>query len=138
MKMTAILLFLLSVCPAVIHREGKQNANGRKPPRTNDTEEDEDHPGRATAAPDSECHRLIAELRRKMDSLLTEEQKRLRDAAKKQAQEAGKKGVALRTAVDAVVKLTDEQERQLKELREAMGKLIQESREKRLDVLTDE
>jgi len=79
-----------------------------------------------------------AELQAKLESVLTNEQKQARTAAKKKALEEGKKGMALRKAVDAAAKLTEEQKKQLTSLRRAMAKLTREYREKLRDVLTDE
>jgi Spy/CpxP family protein refolding chaperone len=52
--------------------------------------------------------------------------------------EAGKKGPSLRAAAEAAVKLTDEQKKQLEDLRKAMGQLTRESRGKLLEILTNE
>ena len=56
---------------------------------------------------------------------------------KKKALQDGKKGAALRAAADAAVKPTDEQKKQLRDLRQAIGKLTLESRGKLLEVLRD-
>ena len=84
----------------------------------------------------AEYRRKIAELRAKLTDILTDEQNQASAVAKKQALAEGKKGVALRRVVDAAAKLTDEQKKQLLDLREAMGKLLRERGEKLLQVLT--
>jgi hypothetical protein len=112
---------------AVMHQQGKKQ--GSKPPSPGDAaRKQEQHPGPASEAPDSEYRRAIGELRRKMEDVFTDEQRQARDAAKQKALEDGKRGMALRAAVDAAANLTDEQKEQLQNLRQAMGKLIREHR----------
>ena len=74
-----------------------------------------------------------AELLKKQAALLTEEQKASSEAARKQAIAEGKRGMALRTAIDAGANLTEEQGRRLKELRKEMGALMREYREQLKD-----
>jgi len=83
---------------AVMHQEGKKQKGGKKTP-----------PSQASARKkakvkflDSEYRRAIAELRKKMESVLTDEQKQACAAAKKKVLEDGKRGVALRNAIDAM------------------------------------
>lgn len=62
-----------------------------------------------------------AQLQKQLDDLLTDEQKRARDVARKKAVADGKGGVKLRTAVDAALKLTPAQRKKFNELRRALG-----------------
>lgn len=80
----------------------------------------------------------MAELRENLANVLTDEQTQARAAAKKNTLEDGKKGMALRTPVDAAVKLTNQQQKQLQGLRQAMGQLTREYRDKLHGMLTDE
>ena len=117
-----------------MHRESKNDrpAN-RTPAPENEGRTRENDPRSASEAihtPSAEHRRTIAELRKKMESVLSGEQKHLRDAAKKKAIKEGKKGPALRAAADAAANLTDEQKKQFQDLREDLGKLIRASRGK--------
>ena len=80
----------------------------------------------------------LKEARAKMDSIITDEQKKARAEAMKAAKEAGKKGKELRQAVEAAVQLTDEQKAKMAEARKAMGPLQREVREKFMALLTPE
>jgi len=80
----------------------------------------------------------LAELRGKMDSLLTPEQKKAREDAIKKAKEQGKTGRALLEAIRDAFKLTPEQETKMKELRTQMMQLFQEIRGKLEEILTNE
>ena len=71
-----------------------------------------------------------AELQKQLDDLLTDDQKQARDAAKKKALAEGKGGVKLRTAMDAALNLTPAQQKKFNELREAIGQLTREHRQK--------
>jgi arylsulfatase A-like enzyme len=140
---------------AVMHQEGKKQKPGnRTPSLKDDARKKEKHPGPASEtpdvpkkakqsnmqkdkaeAPDSEYRRRIAELRKQMASVLMDEQTQARAAAKKKALEEGKKGAALRAAADAAVNLTNEQKKQLQELRQALGDLTREYRAQQLEML---
>jgi len=85
-----------------------------------------------------EYRRKIAELRASLTNVLTDEQTQTRAVAKKKALEEGKKGMTLRQVVDAAAKLTDEQKKQIQNLRQAMANVTRESREKLLEMLTDD
>ena len=140
---------------AVMHQEGKRQRPGKRTPSPkDDARKKGKHPGPASEAPDvaknaqqsnmqkdtpevpdSEYRRRITELRKQMASVLTGEQTQARAAAKKKALEEGKKGAALRAAADAAVNLTDEQKKQLRGLRQALGDLTREYRAQQLEML---
>lgn len=86
----------------------------------------------------AEYRRRTAELREKLAEVLTDEQAQASAAAKRKAIEDGKKGMALRKAVDAAAKLTDEQKKQIQNLRQEMANVTRECREKLLEMLTDD
>jgi arylsulfatase A-like enzyme len=69
-----------------------------------------------------------AELLKKQAAILTEEQKASSEAARKQAIADGKKGVALRKAIDAGANLTEEQKKQLEGIRKELGQITREYR----------
>ena len=71
-------------------------------------------------------HARRAELLKQLDALLSAEQKASSDAAKMQAIAEGKKGVALRNAIDAGTNLTEVQRRQRDRIRQELGKLTRE------------
>ncbi|MGB0585981.1 MAG: sulfatase-like hydrolase/transferase [Limisphaerales bacterium] len=71
-----------------------------------------------------------AELLKQQAALLTEEQRASSEAARKQAIADGKKGMALRRAIDAGANLTAEQKKQLEKLRREMGQLTRRNRER--------
>ena len=64
-----------------------------------------------------------AELQKQLDDLLTDEQLQARDAAKQKAVAEGKRGVKLRSAMDAALDLTPALQKQFTELREAIRQL---------------
>jgi len=105
---------------AVMHQKGKQ-AGKRRPPSKNRAEKTKQPQGTAPAT-------SFAELRKKMEAVYTDEQKQARDAAKKKALSAGKKGVGLREAMDAASNLSDEQKKQLDALRKSAAALRVEKR----------
>ena len=85
-----------------------------------------------------EYRHKIAELQKQLPNVLTDEQTQARALAKKKALEEGKKGMTLRQAVDGAAKLTDEQKKQMQDLRQATAKLTRESRERLLEMLTED
>jgi Spy/CpxP family protein refolding chaperone len=78
------------------------------------------------------------EVWQKMDSILTEDQKKARAEARKTAEAAGKKGPEVWKAAQAAVNPTDEQKAKLAEARKAMAALGKEVHEKVMAVLTTE
>jgi len=68
----------------------------------------------------------IAELQKKLDNILTAEQKEARRAGQKKALAEGLKGVKLRTAADAAAGMTDKQKKQIDDLRKAISELSRE------------
>jgi hypothetical protein len=78
-----------------------------------------------------------SELQKKQAELLDAKQKRAVEATKKKAIADGKKGMALRTILDAAAELTKEQQKKLSELRDEMGQLTREHREQMNEVLKD-
>ena len=86
----------------------------------------------------AEYRRRTAELREKLAEVLTDEQAQASATAKRKAIEDGKKGMALRKAVDAAAKLTDEQKKQIQNLRQEMANVTRECREELLEMLTDD
>jgi arylsulfatase A-like enzyme len=79
--------------------------------------------GKTVAAAKKEFTQRRAALQKELEDLLTDEQRRARDAAKKKAVAEGKGGVKLRTAMDTAVKLTPAQQKKVNELRQAMKQL---------------
>jgi acetyl esterase len=75
---------------------------------------------------------------RKWNAVITEEQQRLRREAFQKARDAGKKGQELRDAVNAAVKLTDEQKKQRARLQEERNQLLGQIRTRLIALLTDE
>lgn len=80
----------------------------------------------------------VAEAAKKLDEILTAEQKQARAEASKTAKAAGKKGKEAQQAVDEAMKLTDEQKDKMAEARKAMAALQKEIRGKVMDLLTAE
>jgi hypothetical protein len=62
----------------------------------------------------------IAEAQAKVDAVLTDEQKKARNAAQKAAKDAGKKGKEAAADVEAALKLTDEQKGKMEEAQKAL------------------
>lgn len=80
----------------------------------------------------------FAALQKKNREILTPEQAKARRTAMKEARDAGKKGKELREAVSSAVKLSDDQEKQMKEVTGEIRKLNTEIRGKLETVLTSE
>jgi arylsulfatase A-like enzyme len=114
---------------AVMHQEGKRQSGAKRTPPSQASAGKKGNP----EAVDSEYRRAIGELRRGMEDVFTDEQKQARDAAKKKALGEGKKGPALRAAADAAANLTDEQKKQMQDLRQALGQLVREYRAQQLE-----
>jgi len=79
----------------------------------------------------------MAEAQKKTDVLTPEQKKAMQDAGKA-AKEAGKKGKEARDAVDAAVKITDDQKAKMNEARKELGVIQKEMREQFMTVLTPE
>ena len=80
----------------------------------------------------------IAEVQKKLDGILTAEQKKAREDAIAKAKEEGKTGRDLFQIIQGAVKLTEEQQAKQKEVRTEMMELYGKVREKLMEVLTDE
>lgn len=78
----------------------------------------------------------FAALQKKNREILTPDQVKARRAAMKEAKDAGKKGKELRDAVSSALKLSDDQEKQMKEVSTETRKLNGEVRGKLATVLT--
>ncbi len=76
--------------------------------------------------------------REKMESVLTDEQKKARGEAMKTARDAGKKGKDVWDAAEAAMKLSDEQKTKLSDARKEMGDLYKEFDKKFRAFLTPE
>jgi len=80
----------------------------------------------------------VMEARKKVDSIFTEEQRKARAEAQKAARAAGKTGKEARNAVEAAVKLTEEQKVKFAAARKAAGELQRQVRDKIMVLLTPE
>lgn len=80
----------------------------------------------------------IAEAQAKVDSILTDEQKKARGAAQKAAKDAGKKGKEAQAEINAALKLTDEQKGKMEEAQKALTAATNARNEALGAVLTDE
>lgn len=79
-----------------------------------------------------------AELQKKIDSVLTEDQKKARQTAIKAARDGNKKGKEAKDAIDAAIKLSDDQKKAYDEATKAMAALRADALKKAGDVLTAE
>ncbi|MBI5757327.1 MAG: hypothetical protein HZA46_02270 [Planctomycetales bacterium] len=80
----------------------------------------------------------LTELSEKVNGILTADQKKARQEAAKEAKDSGKKGKEAKASVDAAIKLTDEQKKQMAEVQPKLEALQKEVREKLIGLLTDE
>lgn len=80
----------------------------------------------------------LIEIQEKYGSILTDEQRQAQREAFRAAREAGKKDTELRQAVEAVVKLTDEQKGQQAKLQRERNTLFAKIQEELRALLTDE
>lgn len=78
------------------------------------------------------------EARSKIDGILTDEQRKVRDEAVKAARAAGKRGEEVWKDAKAAVTLTDEQKTKMADARRSVEALRKEAREKLLAILTPE
>ena len=111
---------------AIMHQAGKNQ--GKEMISKIDTREDVERQGPKAEVLGVEDRRTIAELQKKIDDVFTEPQKQARDAARQKALEEGKKGVALRAAIDAAFEFTEQQKSRLQSLREELSELMRASR----------
>lgn len=79
-----------------------------------------------------------AELQKKIDAVLTDDQKQARQKAMKDARDAGKKGKDAKDAIDAAIKLTDDQKKGFEDATKAMATLRGDAMKKVGEVLTAE
>lgn len=77
-------------------------------------------------------------LSKKGNDVLTKEQRKARREAQQKAKEEGKKGKELQAAVDAALMLSDDQKKQLDEVKAETAKLRTEMEGKVVALLTDE
>jgi len=80
----------------------------------------------------------LADLSKKASAIVTPERVKASVEARKKAIDDGKKGKEVQEAVDAAIKLTDDEKKTMKELNAARGKLNQEINKKKMGLLTDE
>ena len=80
----------------------------------------------------------LVEFQKKMATILTPEQRKARGEAFKAAREAGKKGEEMRKAVQAALKLSDDQKKKLAELQKEQKPIRDEARKKFIALLTPE
>lgn len=80
----------------------------------------------------------LSELSQKVNGIYTADQKKARQEAAKEAKDSGKKGKEAKAAVDAAIKLTDEQKKQIDEVQPKLEALQKEIREKLTGLLTDD
>lgn len=90
------------------------------------------------AAIDKKFAGKLTELQKKETALLTADQKKARTEVQKANREAKKTGAEARKAVDAALKLTEEQKTQMAEIRKARLAVTTEVRAALKDVLTAE
>lgn len=80
----------------------------------------------------------LTENQREWNSIITDEQRNARREAFRKARQAGKQGRELRDAVDAAVKLADEQQKQRAKIQEDRNVLVRQIRDELIAVLTKE
>ena len=80
----------------------------------------------------------LAELAKKLEEGITDDQKKARREATAKAKEEGKKGKELQAAVDAALNLTDEQKQKRAEIQPEMTKLQASIKEQIHAMLTDD
>jgi hypothetical protein len=80
----------------------------------------------------------IAEAQAAVDAILTDEQKKARNAAQKAAKDAGKKGKEAAADVEAALKLTDEQKGKMEEAQKGLTAATNARNEALGALLTDE
>lgn len=79
-----------------------------------------------------------AEITKKMQSILTEDQKKAQAEAQKQIKAEGKKGKEAKETLEAAVKLDDKQKEAMAEARKELGAVSKEFMDKVKGLLTDE
>lgn len=80
----------------------------------------------------------MVEIQKKIDGILTDDQKKARAGAMKTAKTEGKTGKEAANAVDAALKMTDDQKAKMAEARKEMSVLDKGLRGKVMEVLTAE
>jgi arylsulfatase A-like enzyme len=121
-------------------KPGKRNTQTPKPAKDSGKRQDTHSSQSQKAKTDAlkkEYSRRRATLQAQIEDLLTNEQKQARDVARKNALAEGKRGVKLRAATDEALMLTPAQEKEFKDLREAIRRLAREQRQKIEAVLSE-
>lgn len=90
------------------------------------------------AAINKEFAPKLAEANKKLESILSEDQRKARAEALKKAREEGKKGKEAAESVAAATKITDDQKVKFEEAQKAVATIRKEALEKAAAVLTDE
>lgn len=80
----------------------------------------------------------ITAAQKKVDSILTDDQKKARAEAKKAANAAGKKGKEAQADIEAAMKLSNEQKKQLGEAEGELREVQAQVRQRIMGLLTDE
>jgi len=90
------------------------------------------------AAINKEFGPKLAEVQKKIRSVITPEQRKARSAASKKAKADGLKGKAARAEVQAALNLTDDQKTEMKDLNKERQGVLKAARAKFVELLTDE
>jgi acetyl esterase/lipase len=139
-QVTRILIVFVAISSSLLAQEGDER-QPRDPLRRFFALPDIEFSAEQQAKVD-EIHKQFApkleEVQKKWDAIITPEQLQARREAFRKAREAGTQGRQLREAVEAAVKLTDEQRQQQASLQEERGKLVDEIRTQLIALLTDE
>lgn len=127
LKSSLCLLLALAVTVSVSADEKKGKRKEQKAPapsqrfvekmKLTDTQKEQ------VAAVDKEFGPKLAALNKSRMEILTDEQKQAEKTAKTAVKDAGQKGPEARKAIDAVLKLTDDQKTKMKEIQKKQGEV---------------
>jgi hypothetical protein len=133
--------------PLAVQVTARKNANKRPTKKTPGKSSSSRGPGNLkdvkfskvqqakVAALNMEYGQRRAELQEQLNNLLTDGQKQARNTAKKKAIAEGKGGVKLRSAMDEALHLTSDQKKWFNEVRQAIGQLTRDHRQKLNEIL---
>jgi hypothetical protein len=146
LALALVVLLGSSLFAAEGQQEGKRGKKGQRPKKPSVTrflpKEVEatlsDEQREKVALLEKEFGPRLEEFAKKRAAILSPEQIKAQNEARKAAAEAGKKGKELQAAIDEAMKLTDDQVKKLAELKKESEPLNKTIREKVVALLTDE
>ena len=148
-RLILVLTLVIAMAAPLLAAERKRKGKGQRPARKADPTASAfalpkeiqltDEQKEKVAALKSELGPKLLELVKQQNAILTDEQKQAQRDFFKEAKESGRKrDKSFQQELTQVLKLTDDQKKEMAENRKAQGQLRRQIKEKLADLLTDE